>query len=157
MFAQGCAESWHHVPGAPEADPGCHPVPPSPGYPNARPRRAGLTAGRDGESAAPDPLVCADGRHERGKKRADPSASCTPPTTPTLPPASLLPRFLRTPAETSSVPVVTGGSRDVKSRHIYCDLYLHLSRRHVTGSGSGRKWKCKDRKCLKWDGKTTSL
>lgn len=49
-FVQGCAESGHHLPGASEADPGCDPVAPSPGYPNARPGRAGLTAEGDGES-----------------------------------------------------------------------------------------------------------
>lgn len=84
LFAQGCAESRHHLPGAPEADPGCYPVPPSPGYPNARPRRAGLTAEQDGESdvtaAAADTLVCADrpcnreevreGRKEQSFRRA---------------------------------------------------------------------------------------
>lgn len=67
---QGCAESWNHVPGAPEADLGRHPNPASPGHPNARPRRSGLSyregqGRRDGchaaAAATAEPHVRADG------------------------------------------------------------------------------------------------
>lgn len=43
LCPQRCDESGHHFLGAPEAHPGCHPDPQSPGHPNARPWCAGLT------------------------------------------------------------------------------------------------------------------
>lgn len=61
---QRCTESWHHFPWAPEADPGCHPDPQSPGHPNARPRCAGLTGEREWERES-----------ERGRERARGRAS----------------------------------------------------------------------------------
>ncbi len=49
LFLQGCAESRHHLSGAPETDPVCHTDSQSAGYPDARPRSASLT----------DPQQCA--------------------------------------------------------------------------------------------------
>lgn len=66
-----------------------------------------------------------------------------------LPPFLVLrsfPRFLRTPSEMSSVPVVMGDSREVEARHIYCDLYLHFSNVTVWISRE-------DRTCPSWDSK----
>lgn len=62
LFPQRCTEPWHHFPRAPEADPGGHPDPQSPGHPNARPRCAGLTSSRRAQphpaAAEPPPRTC---------------------------------------------------------------------------------------------------
>ena len=83
-------------------------------------------------------------RGDTGKERADLSANGDPPTTPTLPHPSPLYYFLWTPSEMSSLLIVMGDSREVKSRYIYCDPHLHFNNcwpgleRHVrTGQRAG--------------------
>lgn len=136
LFAQGRAESGHHLPGASEADPGCHPVPPGPGYPNARPRRAGLTTEGDGESDAAaaahththtrrcvqtDDVTEKRGEREGRNEQIFLLAALLQPL-PRSPRTSLLPRFLWLPPPLElSFPSCRDGGKQQRSQ---VTLYL---------------------------------
>lgn len=141
LCPQRCTEPRHHFPWAPEADPGCHPDPQSPGHPNARPRRAGLTDG-------PPPRVTlllqtrallADGwwAGEEERELSQTEGKIFQLTAllyllllPTLPHAfldSLLPFPYEPPQRRAAFLSRLGDSRGVMSRDVFlCDLYLHF-------------------------------
>lgn len=165
LCPQRCTEPWNHIPWAPEADPGCHPDPPSPGHPNARPRRSGLTnRGTRRVSHCCCRPTCyvqmddgVEKRREQERKRERVrqrfqnrriDEQMFPLSTPTLPHASLsslLPFYFYKSPQRQVLLLLLLVRRMAE---IICDLYLRSSNGlHLTGSGSVRNRKNKKQRC----------